>query len=65
MLRNEPPPGTNIRLTRIIEKAAGGAIGKLHRPVKDYPLDAPNDLFYVDYKGKRIVVERKDIEELD
>ena len=62
MLKNAPPPGTEVRFVREVRKASRGSIGKLVRPLGNYLTENANDQFEVDYGGERITVRRDEIE---
>lgn len=64
MLKNDPPPSTEIRFLRKIEKATAYSRGTLVRAVGTHGKeDRPEDLFEVEYLGERMTVRRDDIEE--
>ena len=62
MLKNDPPPGTSVRLVRDVRKAVRGSRATLRRAIKKYTEDKPNDLFEIEYLGEILTVERQDIE---
>lgn len=62
MLDNDPPPGTQVRFTRLARKAAAREIATLVRPLQKYFVDRPEDQFVVRYKGQEITVSRDEIE---
>ena len=64
MLRNEPPPGTQVRFTRVARKVAAREIATLVRPLQKYYEDRREDQFVVRYNGQEITVERDEIEEV-
>jgi hypothetical protein len=63
MLRNEPPPGTQVRFTKQARKVAAYEIATLVGPLQKYYEDRSDDLFIVSYRGERITVTRAEIEE--
>ena len=62
MLKNDPPPGTEVRFVREVKKAKPQETAKLLRAMRKYTEDSPLDEFEVDYRGERLVVKRQDIE---
>lgn len=64
MLRNDPPPETTVRFTRVARKVAAREIATLVRPLRKYYEDRREDLFVVRYNGQEIIVERDEIEEV-
>lgn len=63
MLRNDPPAGTKITFLRSLQKVEAYERATLIRPVAKYYIDRPEDLFEVEYRGERMIVERRDIQE--
>ena len=64
MLRNDPPPGTKVKFVRAVKEAKESDIATLVEPLKKYDEDNPTDLFYVRFREKRVLVYRRDIEEV-
>jgi hypothetical protein len=63
MLRNDPPPGTQVRFTRVARKVAAREIAILIGPLQTYYEDRSEDQFQVEYRGQRMIVSREEIEE--
>jgi len=64
MLKNDPPPGTKVRFTREFRESKGYQIGSLVRPLRKYYSESSTDEFEVEFDGKRITVQRHEIEQL-
>lgn len=62
MLNNDPPPGTQVRFTRLARKVAAREIATLVRPLQKYYEDRSEDQFVVSYRGQEITVARDEIE---
>jgi hypothetical protein len=63
MLKNDPPPGTQVRFTRQFRKIAAREIATLVGPLQKYYEDRSEDQFIVEYRGERVTVAREEIEE--
>jgi hypothetical protein len=58
MLKNDPPPGTNVRFTSAPDRRA-----VLVGPVRKYYVDRPEDEFQIELPdGRRQTVRREQIE---
>jgi hypothetical protein len=64
MLKNAPPPGTEVRFLQEARKARANDVGKLMRPLGTYLTEKASDEFEVEYQGERITVTRAQIEEV-
>lgn len=64
MLRNDPPPGTQVRFTMVARKVAAREVATLVRPLQKYYEDRSDDQFVVRYRGQEITVAREEIEEV-
>jgi hypothetical protein len=62
MLKNDPPPGTQVKFTRELKKARARDTASLIGSLSKYETNRPQDLFEVDFEGTRMIVRRDDIE---
>jgi hypothetical protein len=62
MLKNDPPPGTKVRLLQEVRKAKARETGTLVRK-GNYLEERASDEFLVDVNGEQITVTRAQIEE--
>ena len=62
MLKNDPPPGTKVRLVREVRKIRARETGTLVRK-GNYLTVRASDEFVVDVNGEQVTVRRDEIEE--
>ncbi len=62
MLKNDPPSGTKVRFLRELLKARTNDTAILLRALRKYTVESPEDQFEVEFRGERLVVQRRDIE---
>ena len=61
MLKNDPPPATQVRFLRAVQSVPSGAIGRLYERGR-HEIDRPGDKFTIEYRGERVTVRRDEIE---
>lgn len=62
MLKNDPPIGTKVKFNRDISTAKKDDFAKIVRPLRKHPVENPGDEYEVEFLGKFIIVQRRDIE---
>jgi hypothetical protein len=62
MLKNDPPPGTKVRLVREVRKIRARETGTLVQK-GNYLTERASDEFLVDVNGEQVTVRRDEIEE--
>lgn len=65
MLTNLPPRGTYVRFLRQVDGAPVNGVGTLVKPLAKYLDDHPKDRFEVEFEGRRFIVKRADIVEVE
>ncbi len=64
MLDNDPPPGTPVRFVRDVELVKSLSTATLKRSLGRYTVERPDDEFEVEYLGRLVKVQRRDIEKV-
>jgi hypothetical protein len=62
MLKDDPPPGTKVRMLRDVGLAKAQSTATLVRALGLYKVELPEDQFEIEYRGEYVIVQRQDIE---
>ncbi|HEU4340402.1 MAG TPA: hypothetical protein VFU31_02410 [Candidatus Binatia bacterium] len=64
MLYNWPPPGTKVRLLREIHPAKVNDVAVLRRAVRTYSVEHATDEFEVEFRGEKMIVQRRHLDRI-
>ena len=64
MLKNDPPPGTQVRFIRQVRKSSTKSVAVLKESLDAPKPELATDRFLVEVDGEIITVQRADIEEI-